>query len=136
MFFFFIFIFRFLLMNISGNTKTNVLGSIFGLSASYISCMTRFRKQRCIYPGVLCMYTYQGRWNFEITCQNIEKIFSTQEYLHHLCFRNLLRHEKIYEMLRPEIYPKTFVFVFPLKCRQSMKTSLHTYKKRKPNNLK
>ena len=56
--FIFIFTFHFLLMNISGNTKTNVLGSIFGLSASYISCMTRFRKQRCIYPGVLCMYTY------------------------------------------------------------------------------
>ena len=58
-FFIIFFIFSYLLlMNISGNTKTNVLGSIFGLSASYISCMTRFRKQRCIYPGVLCMYTY------------------------------------------------------------------------------
>ena len=115
-----IFIFHFLLMNISGNTKTNVLGSIFGLSASYISCMTRFRKQRCIYPGVLCMYTYQGRYNFEISCQNLEKIFSIQEYPHHLCFWNLLMHE-IYEMLRPKIYSKIFVFVFPLKCRQSIK---------------
>ena len=73
----FIFIFHFLLMNISGNTKTNVLGSIFGLSASYISCMTRFRKQRCIYPGVLCMYTMAIRVvEFSNGGYKIRKIFA------------------------------------------------------------